>query len=140
VANHRLVIIGATLLQSTFAQALHYDIRISNQLHDSVEGCPMLREETVEVSNLICCSRVTIEEKPSRAVFLLETIGNQIIGEGIRDVVARIHERLGFQAQGSLILDVVTENVTRGDGGDCERLGQLCRLRSLSCAWGSDQK
>jgi len=79
VAHHRLVIIGAALLECPFAQTLDNNIRIRDQLDDDIQRSAVLSEETIEVTNLVGCPRISIEKKALRAVRLLETIGNEII-------------------------------------------------------------
>jgi len=87
------------------------------------------------MAHLIRRAGVPIEQKTAGAISLFETIRNQVIREGIGNVIPGIHKRLGLETQRGFMSNVVSENITRRDGRNIERgrentgLGALTRSR-----------
>lgn len=140
VTHYRFIIIRASLFDCPLTQALHHNVGIRNELNDNIERSPVIGQELIEVSNLISCPGVTIEKETTGAVLVLEAIGDEVVGQRIRHIVTSVHERFRFQAQFCLGLDVVTENIARGNCGDAECLRETCCLGAFPGARRTNQE
>jgi hypothetical protein len=76
MANNRLVIIGATLINRPLAKPLNHHVRIGDELNNGIQGSVMACKELIKVSNLVGCSRVPIEEEPSATVGIVQPVSD----------------------------------------------------------------
>lgn len=93
-----LRVIYSTLLQRTLAKPCHHDLDISDEPNNGVKPLIFLRQNLIEKVHLRERAGVTIEKETCRRVWLLEARPNELIGEGVRNVVACIHNALDLDA------------------------------------------
>ena len=67
-------------------------------------------------------------------------VRDELVGEVVWNVVAGIHDLLHAHTEIGLVRDVVAEDVTGGDGGDAERVGDVRRLGALARAGRADDQ
>jgi hypothetical protein len=98
------------------------------------------REHIIERPDLVKSPRVTIQQKPGLAIGILKAVRNESVRQGVRDVFAAVHEAFGFDAKWSFVANVGAKNVTGGNSGDTEGLGQENCLSPLAGTRRTDQE
>ena len=140
VTNNTLVIVTAALFGRSLAQTFDDNVGISNQFHNNIKLRAMSGQVFVELTNLICGAGVAIEKESAFGVLLRKTGTDQLVGERIRNVVSRVHERLSLLSQFGFILHVAAKNITGRDSGDRVDIGKTNRLGSFTGAGWANQK
>ena len=100
---------------------------VSVQSNSSVELLAKLLQHTVQRLNLLGVARVTIENPAALSIIHLETILNNAIRHLIRNELTLVDVLASLLTQRGIVLEVVTENVARGDVWDA------VVLRKASC-------
>ena len=111
-------VVRAALLACALGQALHDLVLVGGQLDDRGELLAVSGQQPVEVVDLRERPRVAVEEEAVCGVLLAQPVRDELVGQAVGDVVARVHDRLDLLAELGLVLDVGPEDVARGDVGD----------------------
>ena len=78
-----------------------------------------------------------VKQKALGAIGLRQALFDQINDECVADQTARVHDGLGFQAQGRTRLDGGAQHVARRNLGNAVLLADKRGLRALACARSS---
>src|SRR5690606_4273265 len=92
----------------------------------------VLSDELVERLDLGGSARKAIQNEALSGIFLCDALFQHLHGDGVGDVVARIHDRLDPLTDLGAFADVQTEHVPGPDEGHSEPLGDPGGLGSLS--------
>ena len=137
IADGFLVVVGASFDLRTLEQTLGEQLRIDVKADDSIECLAMLGEVLVEGLNLVHVAWVAVQQEAVGGIVLVQSIGDDGIGELIGDEVASVHDGLDLLAELGAVLDIGAEHVPGGDGRDTVVLGNCSGLSSLAGARGA---
>ncbi len=137
--DHVLGVVGAALDLGPSQQPPDHLVGVHGEFQDHVEAVPGPGEHPVQSFHLGDIAGITVEQEPLGGIRLPEPVGDHVVGHLVRYELADVGIATGQQAQLGVPGDVGAEDVSGGDRGHLQPLGQPLRLRTLAGAGRAEQ-
>jgi hypothetical protein len=118
---------------------LHDGLHIDHELEDRGQRLSSPFQFLIERARLRLGARESVQDESLLRIGSLDPIEDHLNDEVIGDVVTSIHDGLCADPQGSLTLDMFTEQVAGGDLRDAQTLAESTSLGPLPGPRGPEQ-
>ena len=131
-----LGVVGASFDLGALQETLNERLGVDGQRQHGVELVTALGEVVVQRADLVQGAGEAVQQEAGLRIVLIQPVGDDLLGEFVRNIITGRHDRFHLEAQWGLLLHVRTEDVSGRNrrnavvGSDAWGLGAFTCARS----------